>query len=428
MNRRPHNRCRNVPPTFRRGTVYVLVLGISMMVLTLALGAVAVVRTQVQNGRDDADASDAAAYAHSAIEIGRQIIASDPNWRTTYSNGPWISNRTIGSGTFTLSVVNPNGALNNSPSDPILVTGTGMRNAARHAMQVTLMPTPQPLSCLQTALCAEHNIAISSSTVQHVGVLATNRNIAANSSLIAGDVEAAGTIGGGTYAATRAAGVPIRSMPDPSSVHSYYVANGTAISINIVPKIGGIATIDRRLFSPANNPFVSGAVNPQGIYYIDCGGAQIIVQNSRIFGTLVLLNAGPNSAMQGAMIASPAIPNYPTLLVKGDFRIAASGALNETGTPNVNINPPGTPYQGISNSTTTESYTSDLQGLYYISGALSFSGTPSISGVVVGGSTASISSTLSMTYSDVFYKNAPPGFHLPPALIPLPGSWTRIVE
>lgn len=405
-----------------------LVLGVSMMVLTLALGAMAVIRTQLQNGRDDSDAADAAAYAHSAVEIARQVIASDPNWRTTYTNGTWINQAAIGSGTFSVNVVNPIGLLNKSANDPVIITATGTKNAAQHVMRVTMIPAAQPLSCLSTALCAANNVSISNSIVQHVGVLASNRNLSASESLIAGDVEAAGGIGGGVFAGRQATGTPLRGMPDASTVFNYYLASGTPISINIVPKVNGIATINRRLFSPSNNPFVSGASNPQGIYYIDCAGATINVQNSRIVGTLVLLNAGPNSALQGAMLAEPAVSNFPTLIVKGDFRMAASGVLSEVGTPNVNFNPPGLAYNGISNSVTNDSFATDLQGLYYISGALSFSGSTSISGVVVGGSTVSITGNVSLNHDDRFVKNAPPGFDSPPILKPLAASWTRVMN
>lgn len=418
----------NLAMQSRRGTVYVLVLGISLLVLTISLGSVAVVRAQLQNSRDDADASDAAAYAQSAIEIGRQMIAADANWRTTQSNGVWINNRAIGSGSFTLNVVNPNGPLNNSANDPVIMTGTGIKNHARHVMQVTLNAVPQPLTCLQAALCAGNHLTCTSATVQHLGLVVTNRNFSATSSLIVGDVEASGTISGGTYAGKRTAAVPLRTMPDVNTVQNHYVANGTTINFNTIPKLSGVATIDRRLFSPANNPFMLGALNPQGIYIIDCGGSQIIIQNTRILGTLVILNAGANSVMQGAMIASPAVANYPTLIVKGDFRIATSGTLSEAGPPDINFNPPGSPYKGVSNSTSTDTYASELQGLYYISGTLTLSNGPAFSGVVVSGNAANISGTLTLSHDATFSSNPPPGFLFPPIMTPLPGSWTRVVN
>jgi hypothetical protein len=422
--------CRMLQPKHRprHGTVYVLVLGISMMVLTLSLGAVALVRIQMQNCRDDADASDAMAYAQSAIEIGRQIIACDPDWRTHQSNGTWIDKSAIGTGSFSLNVVNPNGTLDNSISDPVILTGTGAKSEARHVVQVMLNATPQPYTCLQAALFAGQNITVSSAVVQHVGILGTNRHVSATSSFIVGVVEAAGTISGGSFVGERTAGVPLRSMPDPIAVFSHYVTNGTPISINIVPKFNGIATIDRRLFSPTNNPFVSGATNPQGIYCIDCGGAQIIIQNSRIVGTLVLLNTGLNSIMQGAMVASPAVSNYPTLIVRGDFRISTSGTLNETGTPNVNFNPLGTPYQGVANSTTTDSYSSKIQGLYFVSGSLTLSNNPVVSGGIVCGGTLTINGSLTLSYDDTFLNNPPPGFYLPPIMTPVSGTWTRVIN
>ena len=419
-------RTRAIPSRSRRGTVYVFVLALAMIVLTIAVGSISIVRAQSRTTTDQSDAGEAQHYALSAIELGRLMIANDANWRTTRSNGNWFTKQTIGQGSCTLNVVNPNGALNNSAFDPIVMTGTGFKGNASHTVKTTLLPSAQPVTCLKSAVFANQNASFSSATVQSNTVIASNASVSATSSLITAAVEAAGSITGGNFLGLNSGSQPPRSVPD-STVFDWYIANGASVNFNNIPKLGGIATIDRRVFSPANNPF-PGSTNAQGLYVINCAGSQIIIQNSRIYGTLVVLNAGANSVIQGAMVCSPFVANYPTLLVQGNFKISITGSLVESGTPSVNFNPAGAPYNGATDSDTTDSYTTELQGLVYISGSLSTTTNLVVNGVLVCGGTLSTSSNLTTTYSNVFANNPPPGFGQAPKLLPMSGTWLQSVN
>ena len=187
------------PSRVRRGTVYVFVLALAMIVLTIAIGSLSIVRAQSRSSIDQGDAADAQQYAISAIELGRLMIANDANWRSTQTNGTWLNKQVIGQGTCSLSVVNPNGALDNSIFDPVIMTGTGFKGNASHSVKVTLMPSPQPLSCLKTSVCANQNAVFASATVQNSGVIASNASVSATSSVIRGPVEASGSISGGNF-------------------------------------------------------------------------------------------------------------------------------------------------------------------------------------------------------------------------------------
>lgn len=407
----------------RRGTVYVLVLGIAVAVLTIAMGSISIVSTQARATVDQGHAAEAQAYALSGIELGRRLIAADPEWRSNRSNGVWINNQTIGSGSFTLEVNNPSGALNNSPLDPVILTATGQRGVARHKTQVTLVPTSQPVSCLRTVLFGAQALVVSSATLEGSGIVATNGPATAVSSLVYPALEAVSTISGGNYIGLTTATAPSRTVPD-STVFSYYIANGTAISINQIPLVSGARTINRALLSPNANPFSAGT-NTQGIYVIDCANQRIIVQNSRIVGTLVLLNVGADSSMQGPMVIGPAVANYPALLVSGNFTIAASTTLNENANPKTNFNPPATPYNGQSNITTTDTYPTTLKGIYYVSGSLALSDNPALTGVMISGGTLYVTSSAVVTYDSTFAINPPPGFGLPHTLIPATAGWVR---
>ncbi len=410
------------PNVSRRGTVYVLVLGISIAVLTIGAGSIAVVRANARANEDQSDASEARSYALSSLEMGRLLIANDPGWRTNRSNGVWIKGQSIGSGNFSLDVTNPLGALNRSDFDPVVLTATGNIRNATQIVQTTLTPVAQPMTCLQAALFSNLATTFNSATVQGSVLIGSNSTVTAVTSLVLGKVEAVGAITGGNYTNTTTTAVPVRTLPD-ATVFTNYTSIGTTIGITSLTLSSGKRYLDRRLLSPSSNPF--GATNAQGIYVIDCLGSVIVIQNSRIAGTLVVLNPGVGSIVQGAMVWSPATPNYPSLLVQGNMTISATGTLSENGSPSINFNPATTPYRGVSNSNTTDTYATALDGLFYVSGNLTIGGNPVINGVVVSGGTLTTSATIVLTYSNTFATNPPPGFGLPAKMLPTPGSWMQ---
>ena len=122
----------------RRGSIYVVVLGTSMLVTVIgvsALMATRIERTYVE-GCNDLEA--ARLHAHSAIEMGYFWINNDPDWRTTRANGIWLADQPIGTGTFTLAVIDPDdGDLKSEPNNRIVLTGTGIEGDTRFKLAVT---------------------------------------------------------------------------------------------------------------------------------------------------------------------------------------------------------------------------------------------------------------------------------------------------
>jgi hypothetical protein len=150
--------------------------------------------------------------------------------------------------------------------------------------------------------------------------------------------------------------------------------------------------IYRQVLNSAVNPF--GSASSNGIYWIDCGGATLVIERSRIVGTLLVLNPGASSRIgNGPIHWSPAAPGYPILLVNGNFSIQAinNADLSEV-TSAVNFNPVNVPYFPFAQSTDAaidDTYPANeaLRGLIAISGNLTYQNSPQISGrVVVGGS------------------------------------------
>jgi hypothetical protein len=169
----------------------------------------------------------------------------------------------------------------------------------------------------------------------------------------------------------------------------------------------------RLLYGQALGPTVA---NPQGIYWIDCGGGKLLVERSRILGTLVVRNPGTGSAIaNGPIHMSPAKPGYPALLVDGNFAIrATSRVLNEL-EYGVNFNPSGMPYElnnpsaGSTDSNANDGYPSEIQGLVAVSGNLTFENSARVRGqVIVGGN---VSGAFSLNYQPGSMINPPPSFY-----------------
>jgi hypothetical protein len=420
----------------RRGITYVAVLGTTLIVMTLGLAGLMAARSQARASNSLNDAVDARLNALAGIEFARLQITQNSNWRSNYSNGAWATNQPIGAGTMSVSVVNPNGGLNHSWYDPVTVTSTGVKNSATHISQVTLVAQPIPFTCLNAAATA--NSAISFSLLTTVNgfnqVLASNVSVTSLSlSPIYPNVEAVVSIVGTGFQGTTTAGVAARTMPD-NTVFNYYTTNGTSIGIS---SLGSPATLQNVVLSPASNPY-GAQTNSQGIYVIDCQGQPITISQCRIVGTLVLLNAGATSSVQGNVNFASVVSNYPCLLVQGSITIQfdSTTALQESHSPATNFNPAGasppataTPYPWGSsnyNATTTDSYASTIAGLVYVSGNLTTSNAPAFNVLVVGGTLTS-SGQLSLSYDAMYLNNPPPGFCTIPMEVS-PGSWQQVVN
>ena len=69
--------------------------------------------------------------------------------------------------------------------------------------------------------------------------------------------------------------------------------------------------INRVAIGPGLNPYAS-TLNAQGLYWIDCGGNNLIIERARIKGSLLVINPGSGSMIgPGPISWTPATPGYP---------------------------------------------------------------------------------------------------------------------
>lgn len=432
----------------RRGSVYILVLGLVMLMVLTGTGAVLAARARagaIANGNDTMSAS---VLAESAVEFALTAISTDSAWRTTYTSGVEASKAVLGNGTISFKLVDEvDGNLANNTSDPVRIYGYGRVGSATQAFSVVASGT-DPLSCLNAPLVVNGNLNFNRSTVNATGMtLVSNANVDVGSSgpgaTVKGNVEAAGTItlGGGTISGSQKSGASVtkRDMPK-TSVFDPYIAAGTVIPYSSLPTYsGGGRVIQDVLIAPTSNPYNILATNGLGVYVIDCGGRQITILRTRIVGTLVILNPGAGSSIGADGVNDElswvaAVGNYPCLLVKGDMKIAygasSSSQLRDSGLISFSATVPYPYPSGTTNLLGTSSYPSRIQGLVYVSGNVvgsqSGAGTYSrVDTLIVGGTFDASQDKLYPAYTAMYLTYPPPGFTGSGTPKPQPGTWRR---
>jgi hypothetical protein len=179
--------------------------------------------------------------------------------------------------------------------------------------------------------------------------------------------------------------------------------------------------IYRQVLSPSVNPF-GASTNPEGIYWINCGGNKIVIERSRILGTLLLINPGDGSCVaNGPIHWAPAVPGYPALLVDAsnaadaDFTLAATNRSLSEKENGVNFNPAGAGHEDFGqDGDMNDIYRSSIRGLIAVRDDLSFQNRTLVRGQVIAGDDINSSSgELDIEYLPDSLLNPPPGFTAP---------------
>jgi len=414
-----------------------MALGTAMLLAVIGLSVVAESRLGLRSSVGDADAREAGILAFSATEYGMaqlaaQTIADVPTWRDTIVSGQMQPGVSLGRGTMQWMLEDPDGDLSDDDSDPLTLYGIGIVNESRRVYRVQLEPEGAPLDCLASAVHAGGQFLVNnaSDSIVASGAPVTSNGNAASSGTIDGDLETAGSFNNqGTITGTVTEGAQPKQMPDSQYVFEFYVKNGTRIEVTDLDTCpSGHPCIRNAVLSPRSNPFGTD-LNRRGIYVIDCMGNNLEIQNARIVGTLVLMNAGVNSVIQNSNRWEPAVPNYPVLMVDGGVgELSVSNAPLDEAALSVNFNPSGTPYNGIEDADTIDTYPSEILGLVYVNGTITIRDVAAASTIIARGSIAtggSVAGTATINYKATSYRNPPPGFRAGGHVVPVAGTWDR---
>ncbi len=82
----------------RRGSVYLLVLGVSSIVMVIGLSALAAVRVQHRGSTDQTHAAQAQALADAGLQLALERLAHNAAWRTDFTHDQWGNWEALGDG------------------------------------------------------------------------------------------------------------------------------------------------------------------------------------------------------------------------------------------------------------------------------------------------------------------------------------------
>jgi len=417
----------------RRGTAYMLVLGSALLVTVIGLSSVVVARLQHRTAESRTSMSEASLYAQSACEavVGATVVFQSFRTQWGLSNGQWYGGMPMGRGTIDFKLVDEiDGNLNNDTDQPVRIYGKGQVDDATQYYSV--VAEPRALSCLSVALYAPGSCTTSvSSTLTVIGApvyCSTNdanygSGVFTNSlwATVNGDVMAKSISKwfGSTITGTATPNAPPLELPSSSTV-TYYQSMAVTIPYASLPS----SRLNRVILSYNSNPY--GSTQAEGVYYINATG-DLAIRDCRIQGTLVInLASGKKLTISEGIYWEPHRPDYPALIVRGECDIAIDHALSEAGT-GVNFNPAGLPYDGVTDSDTSDTYSpSVIKGLVHVvTGPLTIRQITRIEGcVILAGSSVTTGNNATIVYNPNLALY-PPKRYRSYRLNIVPGTWRR---
>lgn len=317
--------------------MYVLVLMASLIVATIGFASLQLLRVQGHAGTDTRDFMEARLLARSAVEIGMLRIRNDPYWRRNLGNGVWITNQTIGSGTFSLSATDPvdsNVAV--GENHPVILTGTGQKGNATYKTSVRLEVGPRTGSCLEVSMISGDDTTVTSATLTSDQTVSANDDyIAGSGSTVNANVEAADTITGGTYAKAQAT-QPVRALPASSSVLNEYISRGTAFSYSAIPQWTAPELLSNGTFESSMSGWTSaGSCSMYRSFLVKRSGVYSLVVYDRASSAAVavqVLSAGSLAKVLNGNSYSLSLPIVcgTTCTAQATLTITATGSGTQT--------------------------------------------------------------------------------------------------
>ncbi|MDD4889668.1 MAG: hypothetical protein PHU85_07030 [Phycisphaerae bacterium] len=118
-----------------RGSVYLLVLGLAVVLTLIGVATLTAGRVGMRAMTDSQDWVESQSLASAAAEHAMLQVSRDANWRTTYNNQ--TVTKSLGRGTFTWRLTDEtDNNLTDTPTDPFVILATGTVGRASYAMRV----------------------------------------------------------------------------------------------------------------------------------------------------------------------------------------------------------------------------------------------------------------------------------------------------
>lgn len=400
------------------------------MLMIVGLSAVALAHASSRTTVASRDWQEAGILARSALELTTSVLNATPNWRTTLRHGQTLS-FTIEGARASVSLYDETDAdFTNNTSDPIRLYATVVKGPARRIYSVLLTPDATlGLDALRCALHSDKDITSEATASFSNGPLSANGKLT-NSATITGDAEITGTLtSSGSINGLVTNPAPRKDMP---AAGAYSPAFTGATSLGSVTMFTG-RTLGNMVLSNASNPY--GIPNANGIYSISVPPlTTLTISRARLKASLLVTLQAVSARLliTDAVLWEPADATRPALVVVGnsggqvDFQ-GSTTSLSEA-TASANFNPPGTPYNSVSNTTTTDTYPAQLRGLFHIVGQyviVNVNTNANIAGCILSDAPVSLKNTISLTADPLLYSSPPTGYSsaATPTLRMTPGTF-----
>lgn len=408
----------------RRGSIYLVVLATSVLVVTMALLGLELARRDVFASVVGKDSIEARMAAESGVD---QAIAfmHESGWRNKVGGGTIGSGVKVGNATYTASIVDTVGDITVPSLNVLKVTSVGTSGNSRVALEVNARAAAVIPEHLNHVVCAQTSLSFESlSSVSGNGTIRAGTSSLAVLSTIAQRVTVGTTATGLTYTG----GVSVDSTPlstiDMASVISYYKSIGTAVRYS---RLSG-GKIENQVVAQDVTPW--GLTNTYGVYIIDCENNLVSVRDSRIVATLVFINATSGVEISRSVSWFPGLSTYPVALCDGKLSLLPSSAVLSEVSTSVNFNPPGaagTDRIGVTDADKLDTYTSRIMGLV-VADSLHLGNALRLFGTAISLKDVRFTGSVQLGY-DISINNPPaPGFTFPGEIYLTEGSFSRTIK
>ena len=410
------------PTSRRRGSIYLLVLGMAVIITVIGLGAVTVSRIQARSTGGSQDWSEAQSLAFSAVEHALAQIDKTGNWRSAY-NAQTIQ-KSLGRGTFTWRLADEaDGDLTNDATAPFTVFAAGTVGDASYSLRVHMAI---PAVRIASGVSALGTVSMTASTIDsydsgagpyggpNVGaeaVVATNSTAPSGVSLTS-QSQVRGSVGIGP------SGDPnvVLHKDGTSTLTGTVSAMSQALAISTPAAPTGMGpSIGDRSYQGAQPFVISGDLHVDNLT-IKSGSRVQISGNVTLLaeGTVDIWNNSGIEVLPGASL---------TLYCKGNLRIR-DGATNVVRGPDLSrlkfINLGTSPVQ-LSDSTTS------TEGVILSPGAdVQITSGFQLYGAVVGNNVSLTGGAA--VHEDKRITNLTDPVALPGTSKPQPDAWNRLVQ
>ena len=421
-----HDRSKRRADHGRRGTIYILVLAVAANLVVMGMAAIYLLRVRMRGVGAEKERREVRRLAYCGVEqaiaMMNNYTAGTGDWRADYTNDQETTPVDMGDGQVSFKLVDEDGDLADDPTDPLWVYGIGrIGDAVWVERAKARVDQGLPLECLRTAVHSHRSLTLPLGTeLTVVGAPASTDGTLDVKGTLTGDGEAVDASLGGSVSGTVTVPAESKGMP-PRTLFDEYIGRATTLTYS-----GDLDTI---ALGPGVNEYDGSGVNTDGVYYLNTGGSDLMIDKVRVCGTLIV-DADGGEVTIGTCFMKPCREDLPVLMVKGDLTMHFLSPTFIEGVPvSHNFNPPGAPYQGVSDSDTTDSYPRGFFGLVHIIGNTTIGNVGTSKGVfVVDGQITIFGQAAQITHDPDLMYNPPLGYANDPnstAMIIRSGSWSR---